>query len=536
MSAECTTISYKSTLSFSALATDYAAAPELFAPFTAALPNWDGLAQAMRSRTTYDTPRDVLHRVLTQQYAGVALSPRQQANLEALLSPQTFTITTAHQPNLFTGPLYFIYKILHAIKLADVSNARFGDKHFVPVYYMGSEDADKDELDHFFIEGEKYQWKTDQAGAVGRMRTENIQPLIDQLRGQFGFLPHGPHIIAMLEEAFLKHDTIAQATFHLVNSLFADYGLLIILPDNAALKQLYAPVIKKELTTGFSGKVIAPTIDALSKLYKVQAAGREINLFYLFEDGRRERIEKTPEGDYRVLFSDLRFTEAMILEEVDAHPERFSPNVILRGLFQETILPNIAFIGGGAEIAYWLELKALFETQGVPYPVLVLRNSFMLLSPAAAALRAKLELSDTDLFLPLLDLQDLLATRMLGKIPNTQQEAEKIQSIYAALALKVKQLDASLAGNVAAQQAKVLKGLEALNTKMQRAARRRTGDAGRQAAKLKQVLFPNGGLQERVENFIPFYARYGGSEFIKQLYDFSLTLEQQFALVSIPGA
>lgn len=530
MSIECTTISYKSTLSFSALANDYAAAPELFSPFVAAIPNWDGLTQAIASRATFDTPREVLHNVLTQQYAGTQLNVKQQANLDALLQPNTFTITTAHQPNLFTGPLYFIYKILHAIKLADACNARYKDKQFVPVYYMGSEDADKDELDHFYIEGEKYQWKTNQTGAVGRMRTEHIQPLIDQLRGQFGFLPHGLQVIDMLEHAFLRHTTIAQATFSLVNALFAEYGLLIIIPDNAQLKALYAPVLKKELTSGFSGRVIGPTIDALSKMYKVQAAGREINLFYLFDDGRRERIEKTPEGDYRVLFSDLRFTEEEILHEVDTNPERFSPNVILRGLFQETILPNVAFIGGGAEIAYWLELKGLFEAQGVPYPVLVLRNSFLLLPPNAAVLRNKLSLSAAELFLPLLDLQDMLATRMLGQIPHSQLEADKLKSLYASLAIKVKQLDASLAGNVAAQQAKAIKGLEALDKKIQRAARRRTGDAGRQAAKLKQMLFPNGALQERLENFIPFYAAYGGQQWLRMLYDASLTLEQQFSV------
>lgn len=283
---------------------------------------------------------------LRKQYKDLSLSESQEENLQLLLNDNTFTICTAHQPNIFTGPLYFIYKILHTIKLANTLNEKIPESKFVPVYYMGSEDADLDELGHIYLNGEKLEWQTNQTGAVGRMKADKqLIKLIDRIAGQIEISTYGKELVNLFREAYKEGELIQQATLKVVNELFKSFGLLVLIPDNPQLKRQFNPVVKKELLEQFSHSIVEKTCEKLNEHYKAQASGREINLFYLTET-KRERIEK--EGEmFKAEGLGLAWSKEQILAEVDAYPERFSANVILRGLFQESILPNIAFIGGG---------------------------------------------------------------------------------------------------------------------------------------------------------------------------------------------
>lgn len=531
MDNEHCTLPYAQTGSFSKLAIDYVAGNIAIQPFYEHEVSYKGLQAAIEARKQFDTPRQMLHEVLTEQYAGYPMHEVQKKHLESLKEEYTYTIVTAHQPNIFTGHLYFIYKILHAIKLADDLAARWPQYKFVPVYYMGSEDADLDELGHIYAGGEKHTWKTEQVGAVGRMNPKGLDEIINRLKGQFGFLPHGPQMIKLLEDAYLNAPDIQSATFKLVNDLFASFGLIVLVPDHPKLKASFASVIKKELLEQFSSKIVGETIGRIQEHYKVQAGGRDINMFYLFDDGRRERIEKS--GDrFSVLFSDISFTEKELLEELETHPERFSPNVILRGMFQETILPNIAFIGGGGELAYWLELKDLFHDAKVPYPVLILRNSFLLLEEKASRLKEKLKLSDAEIFLPLQQQEDLLVARLHGNRSDTTKSRDELFALYENLKMQAGEIDSTLEEHVLSLHAKTHKGLVALEKKMQRAERRKIKDESNQLEKLNALVFPNGGLQERVENFMPYYAQYG-SGLLQLLFEQSLTIEQEFTIIRL---
>ncbi len=528
MSNDHCTLPYSRTGAFSKLVCDYVAGADSLRPFYLHEVNENGLLAAIEARKGFDTPRKVLAEVLAEQYATTVLHPSQAVHLRALKDTNTFTIVTAHQPNIFTGPLYFIYKIMHAIRLADELTAKWPQYRFVPVYYMGSEDADLEELGYIYAGDEKLVWQTSQTGAVGRMNTRGLEQIIERLKGQFGFLPFGAQMVRMLEEAYEGPVNIQQATFKLVNQLFASFGLLVLIPDHPKLKAEYASVMKRDLLEQFSSGIVSATIERLQENYKVQAAGREINLFYLFDDGRRERIEWT--GDrYRVLFSDLSFTRESLLAELDAHPQRFSPNVILRGMFQETILPNIAFIGGGGELAYWLELKDLFAEAGVPYPMLLLRNSFLLVNEKAAGLQQKLGLGTEELFLPQQALENLLAERLHGNRYDTSAAALEMRDFYHRLAEQAGIIDGTLREHVAALQARALKKLGSLETKMKRAERRKLKDESNQLERLKQLLFPNGNLQERTGNFMPYFAQYG-PDLLQKLYRESLTLQQEFTV------
>ncbi|MEO6539365.1 MAG: bacillithiol biosynthesis cysteine-adding enzyme BshC, partial [Ferruginibacter sp.] len=370
-------ISYEATGRFSKIVLDYIKGDEKLLDFYAHPVSIDGIKAAVAERKKYPTDRRSLVDTLAKHYAGTIPTPRQQQNIEQLNNNNCFTITTAHQPNIFTGHLYFIFKIMHAIRLCEKLKAAMPENDYVPVFYMGSEDADLEELGHIYTNGHKQEWKTNQAGAVGRMKVDKaLVKMLADIEGEIAVQPHGKEIIELMKACYTEGTTVELATFKLLNALFGEYGLIVLLPDDAGHKKTFIPVVEKELKEQFSHRIVEDTVSKFPKEYKVQASGRELNMFYL-EDNRRDRIEKR-QGLFKVTDTEINFSQAEILEVLKTNPQRFSPNVILRPVFQEMILPNIAFIGGGGEIAYWLELKNVFEAVQVPFPVLVLRNSFLL--------------------------------------------------------------------------------------------------------------------------------------------------------------
>ena len=522
---------YASTGYFSKIVSDYLSQSQQLHPFYEHAPTLEGMQHAIAARKTFHTPRALLVEVLTEQYHGLALSDKAAQNIQLLHDENTFTVTTAHQPNIFTGPLYFIYKILHAIKLAEELSATLPQYKFVPVYYMGSEDADLDELGYINVGGQKLVWETKQTGAVGRMKVDKgLIRLLHAIHGQAGVLPFGNELTDLLKKCYTEGKTIQQATLELVNTLFADFGLLVLIPDNAKLKTVFQPVVVKELTEGFSHKIVAETIAQLGQHYKVQAGGRAINLFYLI-DNKRERIE-TDGLVYEVKSLGLRFSKEAILQELAQYPDRFSANVILRGAFQETVLPNIAFIGGGGELAYWLELKQVFAAVAIPYPVLLLRNSFLLMSKEQAAKLNALGFTETDLFKDAFTLLNTLVKRESENQLSLSNEIEQAHSFYTHLQKLTIAVDRSLLEHVLSLEKRALKKLTELEKKMLRAEREKYEARQRQINKLKQDLFPGDSLQERVDNFSLYYAAQGKS-WIQMIHRFSSGLPAGFGIISV---
>ncbi len=531
MKHHCSRLSYESTGYFSKIVTDYLVQADTVRPFFVHTPDIQGIKKAIAARQSFQTPRTVLVKALEEQYAQTTTSALVQQQIQSLLSEKTFTVVTAHQPNIFTGPLYFIYKILHAIQLADALKNEMPDLHFVPVYYMGSEDADLDELGQINIDGHPLTWKTNQTGAVGRMKADKkLLELLAAIEGQTGVHPYGKALTDIFRNAYVEGRSIQEATLYLVNELFGRFGLVVLIPDQAKLKQCFASVIEKELLEGFSHTIVSKTIIELEKNYKVQAGGREINLFYLI-DNQRERIEKEKDR-FVVPALGLQFTKDQILEELHAHPERFSPNVILRGAFQETILPNIAFIGGGGELAYWLELKDVFAAIHVPYPVLLLRNSFLLITEEQEKRMQQLDLNANNIFQKADQIFTTMVKSRTSKQISLSQELEVLQKWYDQVAQLAASIDETLLPHVQSLQAKALKRIEELEKKMLRAEKRKFETEEQQLKKWKAQLFPNDSLQERVDNISGWYARYGSS-WIDMLKESSLSLESQFTLLVI---
>lgn len=504
-----TYVPYGETGYFSHLVTDYLSKHPATQQFYRFNTDAAGIAQAIEERAKYPVNRQTLADVLTKQYAELPQHDKVTTNIALLRQENTYTICTAHQPNLLTGYLYFIYKIIHAIKLAEELTEQHPGKNFVPVYYMGSEDNDIEELGTFRFRGDKYVWDgSGQSGAVGRMSTAGLKPLLQQLFKVFG--PPGKHsdeLTDIITKAYLQHKTIGAATQYLVNELFGRYGLIVLDPDEAALKEAYIPVMKDELLHQRSYEIVSAQINELEQNYKIQAHPRHINLFYL-TDQLRERIEKQGQS-WVVVNTDIKWSEQEMLAELNGHPERFSPNVILRGMYQETILPNVAFIGGGAEVAYWLQLKTLFGQYTVFYPAILLRQSVMWVHQLQARQREQTGLSLQELFKQEDELVRSYVSKHSGNEWQTSIEETAMESIFEKLKAKATALDPTLTSSAEASLAKIKKQLHILEQKMLRAEKRKMDTQLDRLVRLRNALFPGNGLQERVENFAEYYLEYG---------------------------
>jgi bacillithiol synthase len=526
-------VSYAATNSFSTLVLDYVAESTQLESFYAYAPNEISLAQAIHDRKRFPIDRALLVQVLKEQYKAIVeveAASQVYENIDLLLQENTFTVTTAHQPNIFTGHLYFFYKIIHAIKLAQHLKAQHPTNNFVPVFYMGSEDADVAELGEITIKGKTFNWQTTQTGAVGNMLVDDalleiLQELVAQLQDE-------PYLQALQENLllfFTKGTTIEQATFKLVHYLFAQYGLVVLLPNNAALKTAFNPIVNKELTEQFSAKAVAETIAAFPKEYKVQASGRAINLFYL-KDNFRERIEQQGE-DYVVVNTNYRFTKAEILTEVEKNPQHFSANVVLRPVYQETILPNIAFIGGGGEIAYWLELQQVFKEANTFFPALVLRNSFGIVDDATQKKIERLELNYEQLFASEFDLINSYVKRHAKHNLTITEEGAKLKAVYETLEIKAAAIDETLVTHVRALHAKAENKLNILQKKMLKAEKKHFDWQQEHIQKIRASLFPRNGLQERVDNGLAYVAKYG-SNFVEAILEHSNAFKAEFTILT----
>jgi bacillithiol synthase len=371
---------------FSPFFLDYIYGKEGLKPYYGLFPDKPNFKKQADLLKFPEANRKVLTAVLKEQYKGIRYSEKVRENIDSLNSANTFTITTGHQLNIFTGPLYFIYKILTAINTAEELNKLHPDKKFVPVYWMASEDHDFAEINHIYFSGRKITWNTEQKGAVGRFDPVSINSLKELLNFPENFI-----------QPFLKNSTLAGATRELVNYLFGEYGLLILDPDNREQKMLLREVILNDVTGRKHFPIVNSTTEELQeKGYHTQVNAREINFFYL-DDQLRERIV-FEDNQYKVLNSSVSFSENEIRKEIEEHPEKFSPNVILRPLYQQIILPNISYIGGPAEIVYWLQLKGIFELYSIPFPILQPRNFGLIVNKPQIRKLQKTGLSLKDLF------------------------------------------------------------------------------------------------------------------------------------------
>lgn len=490
-----------------------------------------GLQMEEKSKNFPIENREILVKVLINQYQNFEVSETTSNNIKLLKDTKTFTITTGHQLNLFTGPLYFLYKIVSVINLTKELKIAYPEYNFVPVYWMATEDHDFDEINFFNFKGKKIQWNKESMGPVGRLNTEGLELVFEQFSNELGLGNNANYLRELFKKSYLEHANLADATRYLANELFKNEGLIIVDGDDLELKKLFIPYAKEELLQQTSFKKVNETLPLL-KEYNVQVNPREINLFYI-QDNLRERII-LENGNYKINNTQLSFSESEILTELENNPKNFSPNVILRPLYQEVILPNLCYIGGGGELAYWLELKSNFEENNITFPILLLRNSALVATKKQVEKLEKLGLNWSDIFQNQQTLVNEKTKEFSDLTIDFSEQKEFLKNQFEALYTIANKTDKSFIGAVKAQEVKQLKGLENLEKKLLKAEKRIHTEKLERIIQLQNELFPNQTLQERKSNFADFYHEIGNPEaFFSLLYTDLQPLKQNFSLVII---
>ncbi len=533
-SMEVDYLGYKQTGYYSKLITDYLDEIEQLRPFYNRFPDISSFKEQIDEKQSNfpQKHRQVLHKALKRQYEGFTLSDKTGANITALKNDHCFTVVTGHQLNLFTGPLYFLYKIISTINLCEQLSDAYPKYQFVPVYWMATEDHDFEEINFFNYRGKKIQWNRESAGGVGRLSTEGLEAVYDAFSSVVGNTKRGRELLHLFKQAYLEQENLTDATRYLANELFSDHGLVILDGDDPQLKELMIPYVQKELDENISYQQVNASIERIRKAnssYKVQVNPREINFFYL-KDGLRERI--LGEGEtFSINNTDESFTKEEFREILKSHPERFSPNVITRPLYQEVILPNLCYIGGGGEIAYWLELKECFNKQKVSFPILLLRNSALVMTEKLHKKADKLKLDLADLFMN----QNSFINKKIREISNINidfsDQREHLSEQFNAMYDLAKKTDPTFLGAVKAQEVKQLKGLDHLEKRLLKAQKRKLKDQVIRMTDIQNELFPNGSLQERTLNFSELYLEFGDSLIPRLMKDLN-PLDLRFTILT----
>ncbi len=504
------TISIRNTAAFSTIFVDYVEGNSSLVPFYKYKPELAAFKQAIEDKSKENINRQLLVDVLEKQYSESGIQ-HSELSIQQLLNPTTFTVCTGHQLCMFTGPLYFIYKLITTINLSEQLKKSYPSYNFVPIYWMASEDHDFEEVNHVNVFGKKISWDKavavgDKKIPIGYVETKTLTTLIGELKTILGETDNAKELITLFEKAYLGNDNLAAATRFLVHELFGKHGLLIIDANDAGLKKQFSEIVKDDLLNHTNYQLVNSSVQQLADLnYKSQVNPRMYNCFYLKGGERKRIVEKGEVTDTNV---EVEFTDSMLLE-VDTNPEYFSPNVVLRPLYQQKILPNLAYVGGPGELAYWLEYKAMFEHHNINFPVLIPRNFAMLVDAKSAKQWSKLGFEQADYFR---DSNTLIKEFVLKNSKadlSLEMEQQQLEDVYKKMTAKVEAVDPSLKASVLADQQKAINALKAIEGKLVKAEKQKNEVLNAQIKKIKLKLFPEEVLQERHDNFIPYYLIYG---------------------------
>jgi len=459
------------------------------------------LEQLKEKQTLFSSEqRQALSDGLAESYAEYTISENVQENLEKLKEVNCFTITTGHQLSVATGPLFFIYKILHVIKQCESYKEKFPAYEFLPVYWMASEDHDFAEIQSFYLFQQLVKWDRSNGGAVGRMNTDGLEGVISEI--QTKFQNHSDSEIHSLMEA-MSGETYGKAFFQFVNELFGHYGLIIMDGDLPMWKKAFSPIMKREILEGFSTKAVNRTSEGLSAAgFPLQVEPKDSNLFFL-SPGKRERIQREENG---FTTGTRTWTSDEILEELSVHPESFSPNVILRPVYQEFLLPNLCYVGGPGEIMYWLQLKEVFPEAKVLFPLIQARTSILLLEEKNWKEWQALGFTTEDLWRNPADLKQSYLDRQGSQSIDFSELDELTFKLSSKWTQLTHEVDSNQVSMVEAELTRITKQLMQLKDRLEKIRKGKFDKQLKFIDVISAKCMPKGELQERSSNLFSFCA------------------------------
>jgi bacillithiol biosynthesis cysteine-adding enzyme BshC len=474
--------------------------------------------------------RSTLVQVLGEQNRNFHCGVRTLANIDSLLNDNTVAVVTGQQVGLFTGPLYTILKTVTALKLVESLSQRYPDYNFVPVFWLEGEDHDIDEVTSFKIvtssnELREYRYEIkrpsdeENLGAVGKIEfNESIETIFTRLEQELTQTEFRPKVLELVRTAYQRGMSFNRAFAHLMNVLLENSGLVFLDPNDKQLKRLVAPLFQREVssTPRFCQLVVDQSAE-LEKRYHAQVKLKSLNLF-IFHHGGRYLLEPRPDG-YTLKGTRQHLTKEYVAQALQDSPELFSPNVVLRPICQDWLLPTVAYIAGPAEVAYFAQLKPLYDEVKLPQPIIYPRASVTILEERADKVLERFSISLLEIFRDLESVKEKVATQVAelnldeafgGTLLSVQEALEGLNSV-------LQKVDPTLIGALENLQKKTMGGVEGLKERAVAAQMRQHEVSLRQIDRVSSVVFPNANLQEREINILYFLNKYG-MEFLRWLY------------------
>ncbi len=478
--------------------------------------NKEGIGKSILERQKYPVDRVLLTEVLRDQYKDFKTISSVDQNIELLSQENTFSVTTAHQPVIFLGPMYVIYKALSAVKLAEELKSEYPKFDFVPFFIVGGEDHDFEEISVIRIFQKEFKWNFESHGqSVGNISPQHMNTLFEELEDLFARDPKGKSLLDLMIKAYKSRSTLVYATQEILHLLMGQYGLVSIDMSDPRLKRSFIPSIKKEILQETSKPLVEKEQGRIQNMgFKVQAHARDINFFYQSEVGRKRIVRE--EDHYKILDTDLNFSKDEFEAIIESYPERFSPNVIMRPVYQSSILPDILYVGGGGELAYWAERVAQFEAFDVHFPALIRRSSITLINQNSLNKWEKLNFEAQDLIKNEKDLVKIFIDQEVSF--DLEHERRQLADQFEEISNKIKPLDASLMGKVAALQKSLEKDVSTLEKKVMASLKQKNQNTINKIQKIKQTVHSDKGLQERRDNVLGFYSQ-SSKDLIGELLD-----------------
>lgn len=468
--------------------------------------------------------------ILIEQNRAAGAGEATLENLERLRQSDSVVVITGQQAGLFTGPLYTLYKALTAIKLAE--RMREEGVNAVPMFWIASEDHDFAEVNHCRVVGRSGQLQTitytacapKEGKPVGHVKLcEEIEGNIAELLEALPESEFIPQLEADLRAAYQPGVDFAEAFGRLVMRLLGKYGIALINPLDDRLKAIAGAIYRDAMGRAreFAARLVAESgkLEDAGYHAQVHTSPDAVPLFML-DEGRRTALVRGEDGSYQLKGTEKRFAEAEMMDIVSRCPGCFSPNVTLRPIVQDFLLPTAVYIGGPAEIAYFAQLRAGYEVLGRTEPVVMARASLTLIEKRHAKTMEKHGIEFKDLFAgPEAVLSKVVEQSLDAGTAAVFDETERVfeeqlEKLRASLAA----VDPTLADALKGGREKIFYQLNNLRTRFVHNRARRDETTRGQIERLFTILYPNKNLQEREINASYFLARYGYG-LIDRLYE-----------------
>jgi bacillithiol biosynthesis cysteine-adding enzyme BshC len=448
-------------------------------------------------------------------------SPAAAARMSRVLEGQGLAVTTGQQTGLFGGPLYPLYKVLSAVRLASELEELLGQP-VVPVFWVAADDHDWAEVNHAIVASRDGRaLRIEVAQAVGaapvpmsaRRPGAAIEPAVEQLLAQLPDSAWAGALSDLVRRAYQPQSTMAEAFRTLFAGLLADLDVVILDPAHPALKRAAAPLLLREIERALSHASIlgrqSARLEAAGYHVQVPIAADASNVFVHDEHGR-ERLVR--DGDRWVLRRTKRsFTAAELAAWVERDPSAFSPGVLLRPVVESAVLPTVAYVGGPGELAYFGQIGCLFRAHGVEPPLVVPRASLTLVEPGIRRLLDRFGMEPADFQRPF---HELVTERVRASLPREvtaplAELAATIEAGYDRLMVGARAIDPTLEGWVRRHRNQALAQVESASRKITSHRKKRSGIETAQLGRAAASLAPAGAAQDRALNALPFLARYG---------------------------